>query len=297
MRKEATKTLNLSDPGVEKAVLAGICQHGELAYVDVSDIIGSNAFTISNNQTLYKCLEIILAEGNQVDETTILATATRLGVEKILFANQQDMEFLRVVLSFPIKLENVRPYAKRLAKLEIARKLQYKLKDAYDNLNTLSGSESIDEILAIPENAIFDIIEEITNSNSDGPEQIAENGKELLESLLEHPSTMAGLPTPWKLYNTCIGGGLRRGGVNLIGARVKCGKSLLAKEAALHFTIELNIPVLLLDTEMVRSDQLFRSLASISCVHINKIETGQFGIEPFEKDKVFDIITRKASID
>lgn len=212
----------LADAGAERAVLSGICQHGQDAYIDVSDIISANSFVVDNNKTLYRCFEIILQENSIIDETVILATATRLGIHKHLLETKEDIDYLRAIFQFPIKLENVRTYAKIIAKLEIARKARIKLKEAYDKLGGIQGTESIDQILNIPESAVYDLSNEITQNNQEGPEIIGKNSKEILEELVKNPMSMAGIPTPWPIYNTAIGGGLRRGGVNLICSRPKC---------------------------------------------------------------------------
>ena len=47
------------NPGVERVVLAGLCQYGKDAYYDVSDIINTKTFSLDSNQALYRCLEKI----------------------------------------------------------------------------------------------------------------------------------------------------------------------------------------------------------------------------------------------
>lgn len=54
-----------------------------------------------------------------------------------------------------------------------------------------------------------------------------------------------------------------------------CGKTTLAKEIGLHVS-NLGMPVLFLDSEMNRNDQLNRSLSSLADLPINVIETGLF---------------------
>ena len=54
-----------------------------------------------------------------------------------------------------------------------------------------------------------------------------------------------------------------------------CGKTTLAKEIGLHVAA-LGMPVLFLDSEMNKNDQLNRSLASLSDINIKEIETGKF---------------------
>lgn len=212
------------DVGSEKAVLAGIYQYGNDALIDVSDIISSNSFSVEANQILYTCLEQALQDNQSIDLTAVMTTADRMGLTNRVFKDKNDIGYIRALFNFPIKLENVRGYAKRLAKLEFARKAQARHKEAHDELGRVKGSESIDEILAISEGTIFDLIQEINQGKDDQPQQIAENSDELLQHLIDNPCDMAGFPTPWPCYNTIIGGGLRKGGVNLIAARPKQGK-------------------------------------------------------------------------
>lgn len=280
--------MTLQDIGSERAVLAGIYQYGNDALIDVADLISSDTFTIESNQILFSCLEQALKDNKSIDLTAVITTAERMGLSERIIKDKTDVGYIRSLLNFPIKLENVRGYAKRLAKLEFARMAQAKHKEAHDELGRLKGSESIDEILAISENAIFDLIQDINKGKEDSPQLIADDSDELLQHLIDNPSDMAGLPTPWPCYNGVIGGGLRNGGVNLIAARPGVGKSNLGKELALHFANILNMPVIILDTEMQKNDFLFRSLASMSNIPTEDIETGQFGQDEETKQKVLD---------
>jgi hypothetical protein len=56
---------------------------------------------------------------------------------------------------------------------------------------------------------------------------------------------------------------------------------------AMHVAGELDIPVLMLDTEMSKEDHYNRILANMSGVEINKISTGRFSENEIEKEKVF----------
>jgi len=60
---------------------------------------------------------------------------------------------------------------------------------------------------------------------------------------------MAGIPTGFPRYDSCIGGGFRRGTVNVVGARPKVGKSTFCLNVAKNVSFA-GIPVLYLDTEM-----------------------------------------------
>ena len=88
---------------------------------------------------------------------------------------------------------------------------------------------------------------------------------------------MMGISTGFPRFDKAIGGGLRRGNVDVIAARAKAGKSLFADSVALHVAGKLDIPVLMLDTEMSKEDHIHRLLGNITDIPINDISTGKFG--------------------
>ena len=102
-----------------------------------------------------------------------------------------------------------------------------------------------------------------------------EDVEEYLTELAEDPVDQIGIATGFSRYDFAIGGGLRRGTVNVIGARPKTGKTLLADNMGVHIARQ-GIPVLNLDTEMRKEDHQNRLMAMLAGVEINDIETGSF---------------------
>lgn len=266
---------SVSDLGSERAVLSGICQFGKDAHTDVSDIINVDSFVNENNQAIYKCLEEILVEAT-IDIASVVAKAEQLGLTFLVYKTQEDIEYLRSLFNFPIKLENVRVHAKRVAKLELIRKARKKHLDAYNDLSKLNGSETVDCILGISEKPVFDLINDI-GDGEDKPNIIGARSSLYIDFLEKNKCDNIGLPTHLATYNSVIGHGFRRGTVNLIGARPGIGKSTLAMNFAIHLS-KLGIPILYLDTEMLYEDILPRILANISGINISTIEKGKFDI-------------------
>jgi replicative DNA helicase len=264
--------------GVERVVLAGLCQYGKDAYYDINDIITTDSFSLDANQALYKCVEKALSQVDKLDPTSLLAASDSLGLSALLTKNKVDIEYIRSLFSFPIKLENVRPHAKQLAKIEIIQKVQNAQMNAYNTLGGFDGTESISEILSVPENAVFDIVNEINNRNDEAPKQVMDGTMLRLEELAANPIQNVGIPTPFAIYNKVIGRGIRPG-VALIGARPKIGKSTFAINVGLHVAKILKIPVLYIDTEMqLGAEQEYRILACSSGVPLELIEDGSFAL-------------------
>ncbi len=109
--------------------------------------------------------------------------------------------------------------------------------------------EPVDSILEIAESPIFDLSLEINKDSDERPQKIFHNIEEYLNHLTENPTEMIGLSTGFPVYDSIIGGGQRKGSVNLIAARPANGKTSIAKQIALHISGENKYPVLMLDTE------------------------------------------------
>lgn len=254
---------------IERAVLAGICQFGKDAFYDVSDIVKTSSFLSENNQALYKCLESIIESNLEIDAASIASKSKLLGVDSIV-----NLKEVKDLFSYSVKLNNVRNFAKQIAKIDFIKKASSTLLSSHNELRKLNGTESIDHIISIPENAVFSLINSLNGTNESKLKLLGDGTKDRIKTLMENPVEMLGIPTPWPIYNSAIGGGIRPG-VAMIGARPKTGKSSIALNMALHVTKNLNIPVLYLDTEMTQNEQEIRAVSNISKIPINEIETGK----------------------
>src|SRR5690606_19407655 len=120
----------LSNPPAERAVLAGICRHGTEAYLDVADLIQPSTFVIDINQAIYKCLSHILTKEQSgiVDVPSIYSAARELGLETF-FQKQANAQHLKAIFDFPVNQKNVRTFAAKIRKLEVARLLHNQLEE------------------------------------------------------------------------------------------------------------------------------------------------------------------------
>lgn len=274
----------------ERAVLSGLAQYGQDGYIEVQDIIHVEDFVNSENKIIWRCLEHTIQHHEKIDIPSLMASASSINLYEALNTKSQT-EYIRSIFNMPIELDNIRVHAKKLNKLTLIRESQKTHKEAYENLGRLQGEETIDEILSVSESPIFNLIQKLNNERKDRPEQIATEAQEKIQYLIDNPVEMAGIPTPWKRFNAAIGGGIRNGGVTLIAARPKTGKSTLAKEMGIHVSSKVKIPVLMLDTEMRIDEQLHRCLAGLCRIPINDIETGKFGQNPEHIEKVKKAVT------
>ena len=268
----------------ERAVLAGLCQYGLDVYLDI-DFVDVDHFNDSMNQILFRCVKDVINKNSKVDLTSILASANDIGVSDQV-NTKDEIGFIRSLFNFPIHKENVGTHAAKITKLKLARDLKKTLSTCAKEMNAVNGDEDVMDIVAKVEEPILDATTDIYQSSGKKTEMIGDGVDEYINYLCENPSDFSGIPTGFERYDISIGGGLRRKCVDLIAARPKVGKSMFGDAVALNVAKNLNIPVLMLDTEMSKEDHLNRMLANLSDVEINNISTGKFSEQEIQKEKI-----------
>lgn len=284
-----SEIVQLANVVAERSVLAGICRYGAQSYYDVADIIGDGTFTVPYNQNIFICIKhAFKQEIEKLDVATIISAAEEIGLIHAI-TEPRAQAHLNSLFSFPVDERNVRKFAAKIRKLEIARLLQTQMHIGADKLTELTGDESVSQILGIAEDAIFDF-SSLINDNDAEPKRIGDSLSDYIEHLIANPIDQLGIPTGFPEYDKAIGGGLRNGTVNVFGARVKVGKSLLGTNIGWHIATKQKIPVLNMDTELTFEDHLHRMLAMASECYIYDIETGKFGQKPGQANKVRRVV-------
>ena len=282
----------LLDIGAERAVLAGLLQYGVDGYVTISDFITTESFGNVNNQVLFKCIEQVIKNEHKVDIPSILSTAKHIGVLDTI-NTQQELKYINSLNSFPVDKDNVFNFALQIKKFEFARNIKKLTSKISKDMDGVTGSESVNDIIQKLEDPVTDFLRE--DDGGEHPEKIGSGVEDYVQFLSENKCDIIGVPTGFAKYDEAIGGGLRRKCVDLISARPKVGKSVFADNVALNVS-SLGIPVLVLDTEMSKEDHLNRLIANISGVSINEVATGRFTEDSDKQDKVQESIDKLSNI-
>lgn len=279
------------DVGAERAVLAGILKYGGEAYIEVADILNAESFTVDSNQVLFTCVREILEKDDtsSIDVASILSTAKALNLDE-LYLKHNEINHLKSIFDFPINLDNVRKFGAKVRKLQIARLLDTKVDQIKDELANLTGDETVAHILGIPETALFEFSSLINDNNEAKP--IGKGLRERINYIASNPVQQIGLSTGFPQYDEAIGGGLRGGGVDLIIARMKQGKSMLGETIGLNIALTNDIPVLYLDTEMICEEHEIRGIAMLSDVSIKEVERGWFADDADKFTRVHSAIDK-----
>lgn len=278
-----------SDVAAERAVLSGICQHGTDCFLDVTDYVKTNTFSVDSNKIIFKCIEHICKTENldSIDLPSILSASKELNLNHI-FDRKEEFRHLNSILQLKVNETSVRRFAGKLRRLEIARLLFDQGSLLQEKMSEVDGTETVSQLLGTAENVIFDFTSLFDDESDLKPIPIGEGIAEYVDYLIENPGDISGLSTGYEEFDSAIGGGLLPG-VTMIGARAKVGKTTLSVNIAKNVA-EQEIPVLYLDTEMVETgkyrDISLKLLGMISGVDINDIKSGQMVEDPEKVAKV-----------
>lgn len=280
----------------EMSVLSGIIQHGRECLLEVDLYVDEESFTLEQNKVLFKCARHSLNNRESTSFTDILSSARTLGLDQIV-GRDDVLRHLRGLINTPIRLESVEHHAKILKRLQFARALQQSLRGIYTELeNSVTGEETIASILSIVESPIQDICMSFMREDDFSPRSIGDGILEYIEHVRQNKGKSIGIPTGYAAFDQSIGGGLRRKCVDLIAARPKTGKSVLADNIALNITTRYGIPVLMLDTEMSTEDHWNRIIANLSGIEINSVASGSFYSNNSSVDAVNAAVEKMSSI-
>jgi replicative DNA helicase len=280
-----SKESSLRNVASERAVLAGVIQHGVDCFVDVEILVDEETFTLDHNKILFKCLVDAISKNDAIGFPEILSSAKSLDLNEYI-ERPDVMKHINGVINTPIHLENVRSHGEKIRRLQFARNIQNQLRDIYRGLDDISGDESVTEILSIAETPIQEICMSYMREDDTTPKPLGESLSDYIEHVQSNKADTMGISTGFPVFDKAIGGGLRRKCVDLVAARPKVGKSCFADNVALHVAKNLGIPVLMLDTEMSKEDHWNRIVANVSDVEINEIATGRFADDAEKIDRV-----------
>lgn len=279
--------MDLANVACERVVLAGVYHYNMDGLIDAQSVgLTTQSFTLDSNQVIWKVFEKILSENNNstIDFGTFLAVADQLKLGTF-FKAKTERDHLQAIMNTPINKENVRRHAATVKKLEVARNLYATVEDIKGNLATVSGEEPLERIIALAEEPILEFSRKLGDDQED-LRLVGDSLEEYVQYLADNPRTMAGISTGFPIYDRTLGGGLRAGEVMVMAARQKYGKSIVGANVALHTSTVLQLPTVVLDTELSYDFYVHRLLACLSGVKTHEIETGRFGKDARKRQKV-----------
>lgn len=267
----------------ERLIIGGILQHGLEAFVEASSLLDTESFSDAKHQQIYEVLKLTMQTVEVVDMPSFFSAAKNLGLAKQF---EDGHEYLNSLKAQKVELENVRKHAAIVRRLQFARELQETMREGFKKLSNVTGNETLNDIQAIGESPLQDLCLRYQKGDESAPELIGDGLREYVQNLIDNPDTMKGISTGYTILDMMLGGGCNRQCVDVIAARKKEGKSIICDNVA-HFVCQQDIPVLVLDTEMKKSEHYDRLLAKIARISINEISQARFTKDPTLVNKIW----------
>lgn len=278
---------SLTNLAIERAVLSSFAQYGDEFYVEYKDLLDSSCFTHELNQVLFGCLEDIIKTNKKIEFITILESAEKLGLYELM-SKDSEIKFIRSLFNMPVSKDNLGQFVSKLAKLKFARDIKNAVSSCTKKIDKITGDEELNDIIAIVEDPINDIINQAYKEHCNATQPVGENINDYVQYLADNPVDYLGIPSGMERFDEATGGGFRRKSICLIAARTGIGKSVIATNVGLHVAGRKKIPALYLDTEMDLGDQRNRILSNLSGVEINQIAKGKFNRSIMERSRVLE---------
>lgn len=256
----------LKNPTAEKAIIQILCHEpNRISTVD-GVYITSLDFTSRSLSEMYQTIKKLYVDGVRVELASVLSIAREM---KLSFVNsEKNVAILSSMFNKQAKGDNLPLYCKAVRNLSLKRMLLRMIDKAREEA---MGAETAQAALDHVEKMICDFGD--SSVGEEKIERLTDFAQEVLEEMSNNPTV--GIDTGFPNYDDAIGGGLRTSAINIVAARPKVGKSLIALAIALYVARK-GIPVLYLDTELSRNYQIMRMIGAVTGIKFENLESGMW---------------------
>ena len=263
------------DIEAEQAVLGSMLTDQD-AVIDAIEALKPEDFYRDDNKYVYEAIVNLYNRGEPIDIITVKAELT--AIQK--FEAVGGIEYLATL---PDKVPLVANSVKYIRIVE-EKALLRKLIKAADEIQTLSyeQSEETDNIMEHAEKKIFDIMQGKSQKGYSTLKEILVESFAEIEKLYNQKEPITGIPTGFTDLDNKTAG-LHNSDLILVAARPAMGKSAFALNIATNAAINANVPVVIFNLEMSKSQLVNRMICSEAMVDSNKIRTGKMDEEDWVK--------------
>lgn len=267
-------TTDNHNPNSEESILSYLLQSGTKSLSDIDTTVSASDFTTTLRQSIYKCILDICNE-SEVDEiltSSILSKGKLLGLDSLI-GKESSVAYIDSLKNKPVSVGEISVFTKQVRFWSVVKDLKTRLSSSIKRIDSLNGNESVLDVISDTEESVFGFLPDFVEGED--IVNLGECAVDHIQYIVNNPMSQAGIPTGYPRYDQAIGGGYRRGTVNVVGARPKVGKSTFCLNVAKNLS-KKGIPVLYLDTEMKKEVQAVKLISLLSKVSLNEIETGEF---------------------
>ncbi len=237
------------------------------AVIAASEIVTADEFYQRQYGIMFESMVELFNEGKPVDLVTL---QNRLK-EKDVPPEVSSLEFVRDIITMVPTSANVRSYANIVREKAVLRKL---IKVNEEIANTCyAGKEKLEDILAMTEKSVFDLLQTRSGGDFVPIRQVALNVLEKIETASRNQGAVTGIPTGFidLDYKTS---GMQPSDFILIAARPSMGKTAFVLNLVDYVAVKKNMPCMIFSLEMSKEQLVNRMLSMESNVDSQKLRTG-----------------------
>ena len=263
------------DVEAEQAVLGSMLTDQD-AVINSIELLKPEDFYREDNKYIYEAILNLYNKGEPIDIIT---------VKSELITNQKfeaigGIEYLAILPDKVPLVANSGKYIKIVEEKALLRKLI----KAADEIQTwgYEQSEEVDDIVEHAEKKIFDIMQGKSQKGYTTIKEVLIESFAEIEKLYNQKEPITGVPTGFSELDAKTAG-LHNSDLILVAARPAMGKSAFALNIAVNAAVNANIPVVIFNLEMSKSQVVNRMLCSEAMVDSNKVRTGKMDEEDWIK--------------
>lgn len=254
---------------VEKHALGGLIQN-PLVIADVERFLSEKDFVAEPHNVIYSCLKSKFLKNEKIDKVLLAQQIKNLGIS---FKDDINIfDYIDAIAFAPITNDATIKACQELVKLRALREVDETCEKIKAHINKSVNQDlhtTISQVDVIYGNKMdsFDTEQE--------PEELFSDIYNIIEELGNNPDEEIGFKTPYPEFNRLYGG-LRGGNVYAIASRPGQGKTTWLNHLGCETGRINNVPVLILDTEMMTKEIKLRTAAAFSGVPLWYLETGNW---------------------
>lgn len=279
----------INNPTSERSLLS-LCLNNADLLVEVEGAeVFSQHFTIPAHRHIFTAMMYLYSKGITPTPISIIEVITDKKAKEEI-EEFGGLSYIEDMTLMDIDKSNLKIFCQKI-KQTYARKEIYDICENTKNFMLSDESETLNpsELVGMVESKITEIACNTVNEN--GVHKMGTGLKERLEERAKRPTLVAGLEVGWEIYDRVTNGG-QAGDLIIVCARAKMGKSVVLTTWAKKFSVEDELPVLYIDTEMTSEEQEDRLVSMITKIPVHEIVTGLFAIDTEEgtaKEKIAKI--------
>ncbi len=264
----------MANLAAEKLLLSSFIRHPDTFFALQSYITDDDFMAMAHKITFQAMKKLYLDQGiERLSKMKIISAAKEIGCDNFMSVTK-DGKVLDEILAESPGSEEATEHFKAIKKETVKRAYIQTTEEVRDYVNATTDSaiKMVDSI----EQRLVDVSKQLNNDDA----QIVNIGKDaeaVITDLATNPGHL-GWDLGFPVWQNKIGQ-IRNGSITFVVGTAKSGKSQFGMRNALYVAHKHRAPVLLIDTELKKKDQIVRLVGMMAGVPYEILETGFWKLE------------------